>query len=122
MSVTATATPTDHRRHRRARMAAGAVLLTLGVSGCSGLGRTAVGPVIYTTGQDRIVSVQSPTVRGCHRMAPAGARAVDNQTLVDLVLYPTTDCTGRSTTYVATDLSDVSAPRALPWRSYRFVH
>ncbi|GAA2955214.1 MULTISPECIES: hypothetical protein [Streptomycetaceae] len=120
MSVTAT--PTDLRRRRRAGIAAGAALLTLAVTGCSGLGRTAVGPVTYTTERDRVVSVNSPSVKGCHRMAPAGAHEVVNRTLIDMILYRTRDCTGGGTTYVATTFTDVNAPRSLPWRSYRFVH
>ncbi|WP_069172338.1 hypothetical protein [Streptomyces griseus] len=121
MSVTATALPTDLRR-RRAGVAVGAALLTLTVSGCSGLGRTAVGPVTYTTGGDMVVSVHSPSVKGCHRMAPAGAQTVANRTLIDMVLYRTPDCTGSGTTYVPTTVTDVTAPRTLPWRSYRFIH
>ncbi|MFF9686393.1 hypothetical protein [Streptomyces sp. NPDC014623] len=117
MSVTAT--PALLRR--RAGVAAGAALLTLAVTGCSGLGRTAVGPVVYTTGRDKAVAVHSPSVRGCHRMAPAGARRVENLTLVDIVLYTTRDCTGPATTYVSTRLSDVNAGSAPAWRSYRFV-
>lgn len=118
MSVTAP--PTVLRR--RAGIAAGAVLLTLTATGCSGLGRSAVGPVSYTTDRDKVVTVHSPSVKGCHAMPPAGANAIDNRTLVDIVLYPTRDCSGRSTAYVATTFSDVNAPRALPWRSYRFIH
>ncbi|WP_405391473.1 hypothetical protein OG596_28610 [Streptomyces sp. NBC_01102] len=122
MSVTATATPTDLRRRRRAGIAAGAALLTLAATGCSGLGRTAVGPVTYTTERDRVVSVNSPSVNGCHRMAPAGAHEVANLTLIDMILYRTRDCSGRGTTYVPTTVTDANAPRSLPWRSYRFVH
>lgn len=120
MSVTATATA-RHRR-RRTGIAAGATLLTLALTGCSGLGRTAVGPVTYTTGRDRVVNVQSPVVTGCHEMAPAGAHEVINRTLIDMILYRTRDCSGGGTTYVATTLTDVNSPRSLPWRSYRFVH
>ncbi|GHB14390.1 MULTISPECIES: hypothetical protein [Streptomyces] len=122
MSVTATASPIDPRRRRRVGIAVGAALLTLTVTGCSGLGRTAVGPVTYTTERDRIVSENSPSVKGCHRMAPAGADKVANGTLIDMILYPTRDCTGRGTAYVATTFTDTNAPRSLPWRSYRFVH
>lgn len=118
MSVTAP--PTVLRR--RAATAAGAALLTLAVAGCSGLGRTAVGPVSYTTGQDKIVTVHSPSVKGCHRMGPDGASKVENLTLVDMTLYTTRDCSGRGTAYVATTFTDANAERALPWRSYRFVH
>ena len=55
-------------------------------------------------------------------MDPAGSGKVDNRTLIDMELYPTRDCTGRGTAYVATTFSDANAPRALPWRSYRFIH
>ncbi|MEU0129095.1 hypothetical protein [Streptomyces sp. NPDC006289] len=117
MSVTATRTVL----RRRGGIAAGAVLLALAVTGCSGLGRTAVGPVTYVTGGDKVVSVHSPSVKGCHRMAAAGASKVENRTLIDMVLYPSTDCSGPGTAYVATTFTDVNAPRAL-WRSYRFIH
>ncbi|MER7727244.1 hypothetical protein [Streptomyces sp. NPDC096323] len=111
----------DHRR-RRLGIAAGTALLTLTVAGCSGLGRTAVGPVIYTTERDAVIMVNSPSVKGCHRLAPAGAKEVFNETLIDIILYPTRDCTGPGTTYVATTFSDVNAPSALPWRSFTTVH
>lgn len=119
MSVTATATATDRRRRRRTGIAA---MLTLALTSCSGLGRTAVGPVTYTTERDRVISVHSPSVKGCHRMAPAGAHEVINRTLIDMILYRTRDCSGGGTTYVATTFTDVNSPRSLPWRSYRFVH
>lgn len=118
MSVTATV----HRRRRRIGIAAGASLLALAASGCSGLGRTAVGPVTYTTEREAVVQVNSPSVRGCHRLDPAGAHEVENGTLVDVVLYPTRDCTGGGTTYVPTRLSDVTAHGSGPWHSYSFVH
>ncbi|MFD6277498.1 hypothetical protein ACFWFI_18290 [Streptomyces sp. NPDC060209] len=107
---------------RRTGIAAGSALLVLAVTGCSGLGRTAVGPVSYTTGKDEVVSVNSPSVKGCHKMAPDGARKVDNRTMIDMILYTTRDCSGRGTAYVATTFTDANAARALPWRSYRFVH
>lgn len=118
MSVTA---PPSALR-RRTGIAAGAALLALAATGCSGLGRTAVGPVSYTTGQDGVVTVHSPSVKGCHTMGPGGASKVDNRTLVDMILYTSRDCSGRGTAYVATTFSDTNAPRALPWRSYSFVH
>ncbi|WP_406098034.1 hypothetical protein [Streptomyces sp. NBC_01013] len=111
----------DHRR-RRLGIAAGTALLTLTVAGCSGLGRTAVGPVIYTTERDAVIMVNSPSVKGCHRLAPAGAKEVSNETLIDIILYTTPNCTGRGTTYVATTLTDVNAASALPWRSFTTVH
>lgn len=118
MSVTAP--PTVLRR--RTGIAAGAALLALAATGCSGLGRTAVGPVSYTTEQDKVVTVHSPSVKGCHTMEPAGSGKIYNRTLVDIVLYTTRDCSGRETAYVATTFSDTNAAHALSWRSYRFVH
>ncbi|MEW2067491.1 hypothetical protein [Streptomyces sp. NPDC007346] len=118
MSVTAP----DPRRRRRLGTVAAASLLALTVSGCSGLGRTAVGPVTYHTDREAVVEVNSPSVLGCHRLDPSGARAVENGTLVDIVLYPTPDCTGGGTTYLATTFSDVAAESGPPWRSYTVVH
>ncbi|MEV6160579.1 hypothetical protein AB0L71_01355 [Streptomyces sp. NPDC052052] len=113
---------TDHRR-RRLGIAAGTALLTLTVAGCSGLGRTAVGPIIYTTEKDAVVTVNSPLVKGCHQLSPEGAKEVSNNTLIDIILYRTPDCTGPgTTTYVATTVTDQNAPSALPWRSFTTVH
>ncbi|WP_328909567.1 hypothetical protein OG230_08730 [Streptomyces sp. NBC_00234] len=112
---------TDHHRRRRLGIAAGATLLILTVSGCSGLGRTAVGPVTYTTERHAVISVNSPGVKGCHRL-PLGAHEVHNGTLIDMILYPNRNCQGGDTTYVATTLTDVTAPRSQPWRSYTLVH
>lgn len=120
MSVTVTAA--DHRRRRRLGVSAGAALLAFAVSGCSGLGRTAVGPVTYTTEKDAVVTVHSPSVKGCHRLAPAGAREIVNRTLVDIVLYTSRDCTGASAAYVATTFTDTKAGSRAPWRSYRIIH
>ncbi|MFF2010474.1 hypothetical protein ACFVWY_15560 [Streptomyces sp. NPDC058195] len=113
--------PVIAHRRRRLGIAAGTALLTLTVAGCSGLGRTAVGPVIYTTQRDAVVTVNSPLVKGCHRLAP-GAKEVTNGTLVDIILYRTRDCTGPGTTYIGRSLSDVKAPTSLLWRSYTTVH
>ncbi|WP_328889583.1 hypothetical protein [Streptomyces sp. NBC_00316] len=111
----------DHRR-RRLGIAAGTALLTLSVAGCSGLGRTAVGPVTYVTQRDAVINVNSPSVRGCHQLDPAGAKEVINGTLIDIILYRTRNCTGPGSTYVATTLSDMNPPSALPWRSFSTVH
>ncbi|MGW8886092.1 hypothetical protein [Streptomyces sp. NPDC055749] len=111
----------DHHRRRRLGIAAGAALLILTVSGCSGLGRTAVGPVTYTTERHAVIAVHSPSVKGCHRL-PLGAHEVHNGTLVDIVLYRDRNCRGGDTTYVATTLTNVIAPGNPPWRSYTIVH
>ncbi|MET9349871.1 hypothetical protein [Streptomyces termitum] len=107
---------------RRLTTATGAVLLTLTVAGCSGLGRTAVGPVTYETAVgEKVVRVLSPPVKGCHRL-PAGAVRIENGTLVDLVLYRTPHCRGENTIYLPTNSADSIATGSLPWRSYTIVH
>jgi hypothetical protein len=108
--------------HRRFAGAAGAAILTAALAGCSGLGRTAVGPVSYDTSKADHVTVMSPLVRGCHRLAASGAVSVSNGSLVDIIMYPTADCSGSSSIYVPTMTSDVVAPGAGPWRSYSLVH
>jgi hypothetical protein len=112
----------DVNQQRRLAGAACAALLTAGLAGCSGLGRTAVGPVDQVTSKARTVQVDNPVVTGCHSFGPTGARAVQNGTLVDLIAYPATDCKGAHPVYIATTLSNTISPGNPPWRSYRFVH
>lgn len=107
---------------RRLTIATGAALLTLGATGCSGLGRSMVGTLSYETGRDLVVTVTSPSVKGCHRLAPSGATKVENNTLVDIQLYRTRDCRGEKPIYVATNTGDEIAPGTLPWRSYSVIH
>ncbi|MFE0423397.1 hypothetical protein [Streptomyces sp. NPDC058953] len=109
-------------RGRRYAAAVGAGLLVVVLGGCSGLGRTAVGPVFYDTEKKDHVQVNSPPVKGCHRFGAQGAVSVHNNTLVDLLAYPTDDCSGDGSIYVVTMTSDVVAPGAGPWKSYSFVH
>lgn len=108
--------------HRRLGVAAGAALLTVAVTGCSALGRNAVGTISYSTEKNALVTVSNPLVTGCHRLGPAGAVRVINNTMVDMILYPGENCSGGTSTYVATTLSDNIAPVAKPWRSYSLVH
>ncbi|MEU9096238.1 hypothetical protein [Streptomyces sp. NPDC048361] len=123
MSVTASQSPAPaSRRRRRTRIVAGAVLLTLATTACSSLGRTAVGTVSYPVGPDHAISLTSPKVRGCHRVLPTGTSEVFNNTLVDMIMYRTPDCTGKDTTYIGSRLTNNVAPQAPPWRSYSFVH
>ncbi|WP_329458386.1 hypothetical protein [Streptomyces sp. NBC_01497] len=110
-------------QHWRLAGATCAALLTAGLAGgCSDLGRTAVGPVDHLTSGDRVIQVNNPVVTGCHRFAPTGARAVENGTLVDLIAYPTLNCSGANADYIATTLTDTISAGNPPWRSYRFVH
>ncbi|MEU3303839.1 MULTISPECIES: hypothetical protein [unclassified Streptomyces] len=108
--------------HRRPGLAAGALLLTAAVAGCSGLGRTAVGTVTYETERKAVVTVSNPGVNGCHRFSSAGAVRIENATLIDIVAYPTPDCTGGNTAYIPTTLFDNIVPGDPPWRSYSLVH
>ncbi|MFF8834539.1 hypothetical protein [Streptomyces sp. NPDC015130] len=108
---------------RRLTTATGAVLLTFAVAGCSGLGRSAVGTITYETERELAITVTSPSVNGCHRLlAPSGVTRVENETLVDIIMYPTRDCRGKINTYIPTSTSNNIAPGALPWRSYSVVH
>ncbi|MER5770794.1 hypothetical protein [Streptomyces sp. NPDC001985] len=109
-----------HRR--RLAGAAGAALLTLTVAGCSGLGRSALGTVNYDTPGRRHLTVSNPPVTGCHKTVDEGAVFFDNNTLVDIVVYPTDDCSGEDSIYIPTTTSDVVAPGAPPWRAYSMIH
>ncbi|MFE5487004.1 hypothetical protein [Streptomyces sp. NPDC056527] len=108
--------------HRRLGIAAGAALLTLTVAGCSGLGRTVVGEIAYETEREVVITVTSPSVNGCHRLAPSGVRRIENRSLVDLRLYRTPNCQGKENIYLPTKTSNEIAPDTLPWRSYTAVH
>ncbi|MGW5777068.1 hypothetical protein [Streptomyces sp. NPDC003863] len=107
---------------RRLTTATGAVLLTVAVAGCSGLGRTAVGTIRSETQREFVVTVTSPLVKGCHRLAPSGVTKVHNNSLNDIMMYRTRDCQGGNSTYVATNSANWIAPDTLPWRSYSVVH
>ncbi|QES47641.1 hypothetical protein DEJ50_07225 [Streptomyces venezuelae] len=115
-----------HRRHRRIGVITGSALLLLTATACSGLGRTTVGTLSFRAHDSPAELVYSNTlVRGCHRIAlPRGAAHVHNNTLVDIVLYRTENCRHTDKAdgiYVATSLSNVTAPHSLPWRSFTVV-
>lgn len=107
---------------RRLTTATGAVVLTLAVAGCSGLGRSAVGTISYETEREVLVTVTSPSVNGCHRLAPSGVTRIVNDSLNDLRLYPTRDCRGKENIYLPSNSNDEIVPGTLPWRSYTVVH
>ncbi|MFF9197972.1 hypothetical protein ACF09L_22445 [Streptomyces sp. NPDC014779] len=108
--------------HRRLTIASGAALLAFALAGCSGLGRSMVGTVSYETGRELVVTVTSPSVKGCHRLAPTGATKVENATLVDMRLYRTRDCKGEDPIYLPSRTANEIAPGTLPWRSYSVIH
>ncbi|WP_404952766.1 hypothetical protein [Streptomyces sp. 147326] len=113
--------------HRRRFILAGAAALLLTATACSGLGRSTVGMLTFR-GHDSPVelSYSNTLVTGCHKIAiPKGATHVENNTLVDVVLYRTEDCRNTDRAdgiYVATTLSNVTAPESLPWRSFSVIH
>ncbi len=115
------------RRIRHISIIAGAAALLLSATACSGLDRTTVGMLSFR-GHDSPVelSYSNTLVRGCHKIAiPKGATHVENNTLVDIVLYRTENCRETQqadSIYVATTLSDVTAPASRPWRSFTVVH
>jgi hypothetical protein len=96
--------------------------MTLAAVSCSGLGRNAVGTVLYVSPSGRAVQVSNPLVTGCHPLAPSGAVQITNRTLVDFRLYRTPDCSGDQSTYVATTLTSQIVPGTPAWRSYSIVH
>ncbi|MCY0934927.1 hypothetical protein [Streptomyces sp. H34-S4] len=112
---------------RRISIIAGTAALLLTATACSGLGRSTVG-VLSFRGHDSPIEVSytDTSVKGCHKIAlPKGATHAENNTLVDIVLYRTEDCRKLDRaggTYLATTLSDVTAPASLPWRSFTVVH
>ncbi|MFG3285941.1 hypothetical protein [Streptomyces sp. NPDC048111] len=123
MSVPASQSPAPtSSRRRRAKIAAGAALLIVATTACSALGRTAVGTIAYPIGPETAITLTSPKVTGCHRLPPSGATEVRNNTLVDMVMYRTPDCTGKDSIYLGSRLTNNIAPNTRPWRSYSFVH
>lgn len=109
---------------RRLRAGAGALLLLLGAAGCSGLTSKAVGSVVYTTPDNKVVQIDSPSVDGCHHLPPTGAKSVANKTLNDLVLHTGAGCKnlkGTESYYLATKTSNPGMPDAEPWMSFTVV-
>ncbi|MFF4422954.1 hypothetical protein ACFY04_19600 [Streptomyces sp. NPDC001549] len=112
---------------RRISTIVGVAALLLTASACSGLGRSTVGMLTFR-GHDSPVelSYSNTLVVGCHKIGiPKGATHVENNTLVDIVLYRTPDCQQTDKAdgiYVATTLSNVTAPVSLPWRSFSVIH
>ncbi|MFD8981465.1 hypothetical protein [Streptomyces sp. NPDC059564] len=113
--------------HRRIGVITGAAALLLTATACSGLGRSTVGMLTFRSHDSPVeLSYSNTPVKGCHRINfPRGATHVENNTLVDVVLYRTENCVKGERadgTYVATTLSNVTAPASLPWRSFSVIH
>ncbi|MFG2753791.1 hypothetical protein [Streptomyces xanthophaeus] len=111
---------------RRIGVMTGVAALLLTATACSA-GRTTVGMLSFRGHDSTLeVSYTNTPVAGCHRIAvPHGATHVENNTLVDVVLYRTPDCRKSDRDdgiYVATTFSNVTAPASLPWRSFSVIH
>ncbi|RSS81011.1 hypothetical protein [Streptomyces sp. WAC06614] len=113
--------------HRRVGAITGAAaLLLLTATACSA-GKTTVGELSFRGADSPVVVTHSNTsVSGCHRIGlPRGAAHVQNNTLVDVIVYRSPYCQKTEKldgTYVPTNSSNVTAPDTLPWRSYSVVH
>lgn len=114
----------SHRRH--IRVITGAALLLLTATACSA-GKTTVGTLSFRAHDSPVeVTYSNTPVQGCHRIGlPHGAAHVENNTLVDVVLYRTPKCQKTDEAvgiYVPTTTSNVTAPGTLPWRSFSVIH
>ncbi|WP_329380699.1 hypothetical protein OG625_15535 [Streptomyces sp. NBC_01351] len=103
-----------------------ALLLTATATACSA-GKTTVGTLTFRAHDSPVeVTYSNTPVQGCHKiLLPRGAAHVENGSLVDVVMYRTPNCqkTDRAEgIYVATNMSNVTAPGSLPWRSFSVVH
>ncbi|MGW3241324.1 hypothetical protein [Streptomyces sp. NPDC001070] len=111
----------DLRRHG---IRAGALFLLLGAAGCSGLTPQAVGALVYTTPDDKLVQLNNPSVDGCHQLVPTGAKSIANNTLNDVILHTGPGCKdleGTESYYLATKTSNPGIPDAEPWLSFTVV-
>ncbi|MEV6688353.1 hypothetical protein AB0N28_23900 [Streptomyces sp. NPDC051130] len=103
-----------------------ALLLTATATACSA-GKTTVGGLSFRAqdGPAEVTYLNTP-VQGCHKIGlPRGAAHVDNNTLVDVILYRTPGCQKADRAdgvYIPTSTSNVTAPGSLPWRSFSVVH
>ncbi|MFD7027213.1 hypothetical protein ACFWAR_04155 [Streptomyces sp. NPDC059917] len=112
---------------RRIGVITGAAALLLTATACSGLDRSTVGMLSFRGADSPVeLSYSNTPVKGCHEIAiPKGATHVVNNTLVDIVLYRTAGCekTDRADgIYVATTMSNVTAPDSSPWHSFSVIH
>lgn len=103
-----------------------ALLLTATATACSA-GRTTVGPLSFRAHDSPTeVTYTSGRVKGCHKIGlPHGAAHVENNTLVDVVVYRTPNCRKTDKAdgiYIPASTSNVTADGSLPWRSYTVVH
>ncbi|MFJ8017560.1 hypothetical protein [Streptomyces sp. NPDC096339] len=103
----------------------GAALL-LTATACS-TGKTTVGQLTFRAEDSPVLLSYSNTpVQGCHKIAlPRGAAHVENNTLLDVIMYRTPDCQKSEKApgiYVPQSTSNVTATGSLPWRSFSVVH
>jgi hypothetical protein len=103
---------------------AGALFLMLAIAGCSDMTPQALGTLIYTTVDNKVIQITNPSVDGCHRLGPVGAKSIANNTLNDVILHTGPDCQDlkdANSYYLATQTSNPSVPSQVPWRSFTVV-
>ncbi|MFD9307012.1 hypothetical protein ACFWCB_30810 [Streptomyces sp. NPDC060048] len=114
----------SHLRH--IGVISGAALLLLTATACSA-GKTTVGTLDFRAEDSPVVVTHSNTpVQGCHKIGlPRGAAHVQNNSLLDVVLYRTPKCQKSDKAdgiYIPASSANVTAPGTLPWRSFTVVH
>ncbi|MFI9613518.1 hypothetical protein ACIHCM_17940 [Streptomyces sp. NPDC052023] len=99
----------------------GVVMLGLVVTACED---HALGTIELRTERESVEVLSDPSVKGCHRFRE-GVVHVNNQTLNDIILYTTPDCTepkGAESVYLPTETSDEAVRSTGLWRSFTVVH
>ncbi|MFJ4468126.1 hypothetical protein ACIP2X_11710 [Streptomyces sp. NPDC089424] len=99
----------------------GVVALGLVVTACED---HALGTIEVRTERETVEILSDPPVEGCNRFRE-GVVHVNNQTLNDIILYTTPDCTeprGGQSVYLPTETSDEAVRATGLWRSFTVVH
>ncbi|MGR4882960.1 hypothetical protein ACIPUC_26645 [Streptomyces sp. LARHCF249] len=112
---------------RHAGVITGAALLLAATATACSAGKTTTGTLAFRAHDSPIeVTYSNTPVQGCHEIRlPHGAAHVENNSLVDVIMYRTPKCQkvdGADGIYIPVRTSNVTAPRSLPWRSFSVVH
>jgi hypothetical protein len=107
---------------RVSRLAAltGIALLGMALTACED---NASGQIMARNGVRPVQTLSNPPTSGCHRF-PEGVTHVSNDTLSDIVLYTTPDCTvpkGGESTYLSQQSADEVVRSTGLWRSFDFA-
>ncbi|WP_051944195.1 hypothetical protein [Streptacidiphilus rugosus] len=103
-------------RSRSFAFVLGGAALLAALAGCAD---PPVGTVSASNG--RVVeTISNPPDKACHLFAPIGVSSVFDNTLADMRLYPSADCTGHND-YLSTETSVGVGANNVVYRSYSFV-